>query len=273
MNQKIITNSSKEDSLLEYIKRIIHNYELAIALVKKDIIVKLSKTLLGKLWLVIQPLITIFIYSVFFGQLLKIDTGSSPYPLFLISGLTLWNYFSQSTSMGGNALMSNQDIIKKTPFPKIILNISSALFTLLEQVPLLIILIIIAFYYQRPSFSQLFFAPFIYFFTILFSLSISNILAILSIKKRDLSYAYNFFLQVLLWTTPVFYPVTLIPEKYIFIVYLNPIAGLLDLFRWSLNIMPIENFYFVYSIISIVFIFIFSIILYKKSEKSISDYI
>ena len=266
-------NSSEEKSFIGYILEILSHYELAFAFVRKEIIVKLSKTFLGKLWLLFQPLITIIIYSIFFGQLLKLDTGSSPYPLFLISGLTLWNYFSSCSSIGGNILISNQDIIRKTPFPKIILNVSSALYTLLEQLPLFIIVIILAILYQQPTFYQLIFAPIAYLMIILFSLGVSNLLANLSYKKRDIIYVYTYVLQVLMWTTPVFYPTTIIPERFLPILYINPLTGLLDIFRWSLNIQPLPNNWFLFSLLSTLLIFLVSIFLYKRNEKFISDYI
>ncbi|MCZ2393078.1 MAG: ABC transporter permease [Chitinophagales bacterium] len=269
-------NHSGEESFYNYLDKVWEGRELIYILVKKDILLKLSRTFFGRLWLLIPTVITIIIYSLFFGQLLNLNTGSSPYPLFLISGLTLWNYFSQSTNLSANTLISNQDLIKKTPFPKLILNISSCIYTLVEQIPLLVILLIFSFIYQRPSFSQIIIAPFVYLLLIFFSLGIGNLLSNISIHKRDIIHAYSFVVQILLWLTPVFYPVTLIPDKYIFIIYLNPITGLLDLFRWSLNIQDISNvhyIYYLYSIFVSLFILLFSIKIYKQNDKTISDYI
>lgn len=274
MNTDIIyINDSKEESYLEYFKRVWNGRELIYSLVKKELLVKMSKTLLGRLWLIIPTLITIVIYSIFFGQLLQLDTGTSPYPLFLISGLALWNYFSQTSSIGANALFSNQEIIRKTPFPKIILNISYAAFILIEQIPLLILISIISAFYQKPNVYQVIFTPFAYLLIVLLSFGVGNILANLSIRKRDIIHAYAFILQISLWLTPVFYPTTLIPEKYAFLIYINPITGILDLFRWSLNIQELNNLYFLYSILSTFIILFFSFKLYKKNEKTIGDYI
>ena len=208
--------------------------ELIFFFTWRDIKIKYKQTFLGAAWAVIQPLLLMGIFTLFFARALKMDSGSLPYPLFVFSGLILWNVFSTGLFNAGNSMVVNANIIKKIYFPRLIIPIASILASLVDFAVTLFLLIGLLLYYhvsiEPISFSIR--AIGALFLTLLTTFGAGTFLAALNVKYRDFRYIIPFAIQILLFLTPVIYPVTLMPAGWIAeLLTLNPMAAAIELLR------------------------------------------
>jgi lipopolysaccharide transport system permease protein len=267
MNSTLI--SAKPDSLVEYLIKIWRNRSLILTLAKRDLKVKYAQTLLGLTWTVIQPLVAVTIYTLFFAGLMNFKT-EEPYILFVLSGILLWNLFNYIFSQGSSSLTQNQDLIKKLAFPKIILPISKTILAMVELSITALLLLALMIYFQVELRWSMLLAPFIILPLVLMSLGLAFTLSAITIEKRDLFHIIPFLVNFGIWLTPVFYPVSLIPAKYADLLYLNPIACILQLFRWSLFGGALNPLVLVGISLSFL-IFIIGFFLFKSKEDKIID--
>jgi lipopolysaccharide transport system permease protein len=233
MATKIISN--KPYTLSEYFRKLVKHSFLIAVLSKRELKIKYSKTFLGLGWLVLQPLVAVIIYSVFFNNLIKIDTNTIPYPYFVFSGLVLWYIFTGIVSKCTYAMLESSDLINKVSFPRFIVLISKIIPVVLESALLLLVLfIILIFNRQHLGFNSL--TSFFYFVQIIvFSFGIGTLFSIVAIRFRDLIHVLPFIINFGIWLTPVFYPVTIIPSCYQdYVKYLNPMALSMEGIRGAL---------------------------------------
>jgi len=243
------------------------------SLAKRDVKAKYTQTVLGILWSVIQPLTGLLIFTIFFDKLIKVDTNNIPYPLFAFSGMVAWYFYTFIVNQGGTSLVDSQYLLKKFYFPRLILPLSKVLVGLVDfgiSVILLIILMIIL--GGMPSFLILLFPVFLL-LAVLTGLSIAIWLSALTIRYRDLQHIIPYLINFSIWLTPVFYPSTLVPESYHFILYLNPMAGIIAGFRWCLLGDLIPSINYLWGILPVIFIFISGIYYFIKIEREIVDII
>lgn len=227
----VITSGS--GSLKEYLEKTWKHRSFVLILAKRDLKIKYAQTALGIGWTVIQPLVAMLVFTLFFSLLLDVKT-EYPYVLFVLSGLLCWNLLNYIFSQGSMSLINNQDLIRKVSFPKLILPMSKVLVALVEfgisAVPLVVMMV----WYGMPVLPSMLIIPFVLVFIVAFSLGVSLILAASTLRFRDLHHIIPFLINFGIWFTPVFYPVSLIPEKYSHLLYLNPMACFLAMFRWAL---------------------------------------
>ena len=261
--------SSNPDTLKQYLTKIWKNRSLIITLAKRDIKVKYAQTIIGLGWTILQPLVAVVVYTLFFSILLNFST-ETPYLLFVLSGILIWGMFNYIFSQGSASLIQNQDLIKKMYFPKIILPISKVLVALSEFVVVLILFIALFIFFKINFSFKILLTPFVFLFLILFSLGTAFILCAATIKNRDLNHIVPFLINFGIWFTPVFYPVSILPDQYKNFLYLNPMASILQLFRWCLFGDALNSFVFVGLTISIT-IFIIGFFYFKKTEEAIVD--
>lgn len=209
--------------------------ELLYFLAWRDVKVRYKQAALGVSWAVIQPLLTMIIFSLFFGRLAGVPSDGIPYPLFSFCALVPWTYFATTLSLAGNSLISNAPLVTKVYFPRALLPAATVLGGLLD---LLIggsfLALMMAYYRVRPGWSVLL-APLFVLGMVVLALSVSMFLAALNVRYRDVKYALPFIVQIWLFVTPIIYPVTFLPAKIKRFVALNPMAGLLEGFRSSLT--------------------------------------
>lgn len=267
---KIIINA-EPDNLTTYINKIWQHKSLIVTLAKRDLKTKYAQTALGLAWTIVQPLTAVLIYTIFFSGLLNFETEYS-YVLFVLSGMLLWNLFNYIFSQGGSSLMQNQDIIKKMAFPKIIIPTSKILIGLVEFGVTLVLLTILMIINNVPFRLSMLLLPLILVPLILCALGVALILSATAIKKRDLFHIVPFLINFGIWLTPVFYPVTIIPAQFEKLIYINPIAASIQLFRWSLFGEPLNSFMFIGLSLSFV-IFIIGFFLFKRIDDKIIDVI
>ena len=261
----------KDQSLIESIKKVFRKRELITSFVKRDLKVQYAQTTLGLLWMVFQPFIAIAVYTIFFNKFIELDTGQIPYPLFVFSGYIFWQFFTFAFSNSGLALINNQNLISKISFPKLIPTISKSFVGLTGMIINLILLFGLFIYYGlAPTIFSLI-LPLLVFLILITALAGGIWLSALTYKSRDLHHAIPILLNYGVWLTPVFYPVTIIPESFKFIVFLNPVAGIIEWFRWSLfgGIIPEINYF--YGLIPIFVFLITGLWYFNKIENKITD--
>ena len=240
----------------------------------RDIKVRYKQTFFGIAWAVLQPILMMVLFTFVFSKKLGVPSDSIPYPVFVFSGLLLWNIFSTGLTAAGNSMINNAHIMKKIYFPRLIIPISSVMVTLFDFLMAFSIYVILLFYYQI-SVDILYFVfalIFALFITSLATFGIGSFLAALNIKYRDFKYVIPYTVQVLLFATPVIYPSSLISNSFVkLIVYLNPVSGAISLLRSSVSDYTVDWTLISVSFISSVLCFIGGVLYFRKSENYFAD--
>ena len=247
--------------------------ELFYFLVKRDISVRYKQTLLGIAWAVIQPLLTMVVFTIFFNGIAGISSGKIPYPVFSFIGLIFWNYFSSALIDVSSSLLTNQAIVTKVYFPRIIIPIYAAITPVVDFFFAFLVLFLLLYIYHVPVnvLGFLYVIPLLM-ISILITAGLGSMLAILNIKYRDIKYVLPFFIQLLLFIAPVIYSTNTVPKHFQFLLYFNPMTGVIEFFRasilhgYSLNLLGL-----VISIVIGVILFLLGSVIYLKNENNIAD--
>lgn len=198
----------------------------------RDIKVRYKQTVLGAGWAILQPVFSTFIFTVFFGDLVKIPSGELPYPLFVLIGLVFWGFFSGILSHASNSLIENEGIVKKVYFPREILPLSVVGANLIDFAISFILLILVSFYFHFfPSFLLILVVPIGLLIAILGAGGIGLLLSAFNIKYRDVRYILPFFIQMMVFLTPVIYPTGIMRPLFRYLIALNPMTGVIEAAR------------------------------------------
>ncbi len=246
--------------------------ELLYFLVWRDIKVRYKQTVLGAAWAIIQPFFTMVVFSVFFGSLAKIPSDGIPYPIFVYCALLPWQLFAYALTQSSNSLVANQNLITKVYFPRLIAPMSSVLAGLMDFAIAFVILIgMMLFYGIRPTLAILT-LPFFVFFAIAAALAVGLWLSALNVQYRDVAYTIPFLTQFWLFATPIAYPSSLVPEQWRALYGLNPMAGVVEGFRWALlgSNTPSVGLLLV-SVVVVVLLFISGLYYFRRMEKTYAD--
>jgi lipopolysaccharide transport system permease protein len=262
----------KKKLSLEDVRELWRYKELLYFFVWRDLKVRYKQTAIGVAWAVFQPFISMVVFSVFFGRLGKIPSDGIPYPIFVFTGLLFWQFFSSALSETSSTLTANQALITKVYFPRLILPIATVANKLLDFAISALILFGIMIYYGRiPHFSGLLIVPLLLLITFMLSVGSGLILSSINVKYRDVKHALPFFIQMLLFITPVIYPAS-IAGKFSWLLAINPMTGVLQSARATLlNTTPINWYSLLFSFISSVVLLIIGIIYFKKVEGYFAD--
>ena len=246
--------------------------ELFYFLAWRDVKVRYKQTALGVAWAVLQPLMTMLIFTLLFGKLGNMPSDGIPYPLFYFSALLPWTYFSATLTNAGNSLVVNANLLTKVYFPRVILPTSTAFSGLVDFGIGCILLVGMMVYYRvTPGWELLLWVPLVALLFVL-ALGVSMILAALNVKYRDVKYTLPFLVQFWLFATPVIYPMSIIPGRYRLLVALNPVSGVIDAFRASLT--PGKHIDWQLLLISSLItlaIFSIAVLYFKKTERAFAD--
>jgi lipopolysaccharide transport system permease protein len=208
--------------------------ELLHFLVWRDIKIRYKQTLLGSSWAIIQPLFAMLLFTLIFGRLARIPSDNIPYPLFAYAGLLPWTFFANALTNSGSSLVGNSTLITKVYFPRVIIPGAAVLAGLLDFLIASVLLIPLLIYYRiTPTWNLLLLPLFMCLVTFL-ALGVGMWLAALNVKYRDVRYALPFLVQLWLFASPVIYPISLVPERWRWVVALNPMTGIIEGFRVSL---------------------------------------
>jgi len=208
--------------------------ELLGFLVWRDIKVRYKQTFLGILWILLQPVVNIAVFSLLFGSLLSVPSGAVPYPIFLYTALLPWSYFSGSLTRSTTSVVNSSHLITKVYFPRLVIPISGVISGLVDfAIAFLVLIVLMLIYGIRPT-SNIFLLPGFILLAMLTALGFGLWLSALNVRFRDINYTIPFIVQAWMYLTPVVYGTNLIPEPYRFLLALNPMTGVTAGFRWAL---------------------------------------
>lgn len=246
--------------------------ELFLTFVWRDIKVRYKQTLIGILWALLQPVLMITLFTIFFGVLAKIPSNNLPYPVFALSGLLFWNYFITAISSASNSLVDNENVIKKIYFPRLILPLSSSITPLVDFCISFVLLVVLLIVYNLPLYAGLLLIPFLVALVFLVASGLGMFFSAVNIRYRDVRHALPFFLQALLFATPVIYSTSLIPERWQWVLRLNPLTGVIETGRaivvqnQDINWANLGT-----SAIVAVLLFVFGIAYFRRTESMFAD--
>lgn len=254
------------------IKEIWEYRELLYFFTWRDIKVRYKQTAIGISWALFQPFVTMVIFSIFFGNFANMPSDGIPYPIFVFVGLMLWQFFSSSLSGASNSLVGNQGIITKVYFPRLLMPVSSTVTQFMDFLIASGMLVILMVYYgYLPNLTGLFILPLLLLITFLISVGGGMILAAVNVKYRDVRYALPFFIQTLLFVTPVIYPPSIL-HKYSWILAANPMTGVIKAARSAILGSTTINWTLLgISAITGIIIFAIGIVIFKNTEKYFAD--
>jgi len=245
--------------------------ELLYFLTWRDVKVRYKQTLLGLVWVVLQPLLMTLIFTVFLGRVLRVPSNNIPYPLFAYAGLMVWSFFATATATVGNSLVTNAHLITKVFFPRVLIPISSVLGRLVDLVVAFVILIVLMIYYRVHMSISLLTVPFLVFLLASFTLGLGMWLAAVNIKYRDVALAIPVLLQLGMFITPVVYPLSLVPPKWQLIYSLNPMVGIVEGLRTALFNLPFDTLSLTISIVVSVLLFLYGSYVFRRREAHFAD--
>ena len=209
--------------------------ELLYFFVWRDVKIRYKQTAIGVLWVILQPVLNMLVFTLFFGRLAKLPSDGLPYPIFYFAALVPWMYFSYSLSSTTNVVVENQRLITKVYFPRLILPISSVLSGLVDFAIGFAVLAVFCFAYRiRPTLAALW-LPVLLLLALLTALGVGLWLSALNALYRDVRYVMTFLVQFWMFASPVAYPSSLVPARWRWLYGLNPMAGVIDGFRWAIT--------------------------------------
>ena len=246
--------------------------ELLYFLAWRDIKVRYKQTVIGMAWAVLQPFLTMVVFSIIFGALLRVPSDGVPYPVFSYAALLPWNFFAGALTRSGNSLIADANLISKVYFPRLILPLSAVMSLVLDfAVAFVILLLLMLFYHIVPGVAVVT-LPLFLLLALMTALACGVWLSAVNIKYRDVAYVIPFLTQFWLFVTPVAYPSTVIPEPWRVFYGLNPMAGVVEGFRWAL--LGQENLawelVFV-SVLVVLALFISGLFYFRRMEHEFAD--
>lgn len=248
--------------------------ELLYFLVWRDIKVRYKQTLLGASWAIIQPVMTMIIFSVIFGKLANLPSDGIPYPIFSYTALLPWQLFSKALSDASGSLVNNQQFVTKIYFPRLFLPAASILSGVIDFFIALIILFGMMWYYEISFTLKILALPALVLFTLITCMASAMWLSAINVKYRDVKYVLPFLVQAWLYATPIAYSSTMIPEQWRSLYGLNPMAGVVEGFRWALLGQQTSSGSLIgVSIFIVLPLFIGGLIYFQRMERTFSDII
>ena len=252
--------------------------ELLYFLVWRDVKVRYKQTALGIAWIVLQPVVSMVIFSVLFGGLLKVPSGGVPYPIFAYAALLPWNYFAASLSRSSTSVVGSAHLITKVYFPRLVIPISGVLSGLVDFGVAFLVLIGLMAYYRVSPTPAVVLLPAFLLLAMLTALGFGLWLSALNVRFRDVNYLIPFLVQIWMYLTPVVYGSTLIPERFRFLLGLNPMTGVVEGFRWALLGNRLADaqapgVLFVISIAITLLVLVSGAIFFRRTEDSFADII
>ncbi|MFM2264687.1 MAG: hypothetical protein RLZ77_103 [Bacteroidota bacterium] len=270
-----------QSSLLELNLKDVWRYrDLLWLLVKRDFVSFYKQTILGPLWFFIQPLFTTIIFTFIFGNLAGLSTDGLPQPLFYMAGITAWNYFSDCLTKTSSVFRDNAHIFGKVYFPRLIMPLSIVVSNLVRfGVQMLLFFVMMVYYLVQDEMGSLFHLnmyvllfPVLVLIMALLGLGLGLIITALTTKYRDLAFLITFGVQLMMYATTVIYPLSAAPEKYKWLIELNPMTGIIEAFRYGFLGQGVLTFNSLgYSMIFTLVSLICGVLIFNKTEKTFVD--
>tara|TARA_B100000315_G_scaffold242473_1_gene264686 strand:- start:454 stop:1323 length:870 start_codon:yes stop_codon:yes gene_type:complete len=254
--------------------------DLLFLLVRRDFVAKYKQTILGPTWFVLQPLLMTVVFNVVFNRIAKVSTDGLPPFLFYLCGIMIWNYFSNCLNATSTSLITNSAIFSKVYFPRLIVPLASVISNLFTFAIQLITFLVFYFYFKFFTESQAIIQPnaFIWIMPLLliqvaaFSLGVGLWISALTAKYRDLVFLMTFLTQIWLYATPIIYPVSAIPTQWRFILAINPMAAIVDLYRYAFfGTLALSWKYLSLSVLTTIIVLVSGIFVFNKVERTFVD--
>jgi lipopolysaccharide transport system permease protein len=249
-----------------------HYRELIYFLTWRDIKVRYKQTVLGGAWAIIQPFCTMVVFSIFFGRLAGIPSEGLPYPLFAYCALLPWQLFAYALTQSSNSLVANEHLITKVYFPRLVIPISAVLAGLLDFLIAFVVLIGMMMYYHVKPTAAVWTVPLFVVLAVGAALGVGMWLSALNVQYRDVRYAIPFLTQIWLFATPVAYPSSLVPESWRALYGVNPMAGVVEGFRWALlGKAEGPGALLAVSVTIVILILVSGLYYFRRMEKTFAD--
>jgi lipopolysaccharide transport system permease protein len=247
---------------------------LLFFLVRRDIKLRFQQTVIGVLWVVLQPLIQMLLFYVIFGVLVKVPTNGVPFHLFFLSAFVVWQFFNQVVNNSAMSLLGNISVIVKSYFPRLALPLSTVASALVDfGVSFVVLEVFLLINGNYPITIRYLLLPVLLIITILFSSGVGLLFGALMVVFRDTKNFLNFILLIWMYLTPILYPVSLAPEKYQILFYLNPLTSLVDTYRWiflGVGELPRISYLIISGAVAVV-IWLSGAVAFRAMENKIAD--
>ena len=246
--------------------------ELLYFLTWRDVKVRYKQTVIGAAWAILQPFLTMVVFSIIFGRLMHVSSGAVPYPVFSFTALLPWTFFATAISRSSTSLVLSANLISKVYFPRLIVPLAAVLAALVDFAIAFVILLGMMLFYGIVPGVALLTLPFFILLAILTALGVGFWLSALNVKYRDVAYAIPFLTQVWLFVTPVVYSTSIVPRQWHWLYGLNPMAGVVEGFRWALlgqGQAPVQLI--AISLISVVVVLSTGLVYFQRVEHEFAD--
>lgn len=252
--------------------------DLLMLMVRRDFVAFYKQTILGPLWFFIQPLLTTAMYLLIFNRVAKLTTDDVPPMLFYLAGVTCWNYFSETLTKTSDTFITNANIFGKVYFPRLVIPLSIVLSNLIRLAIQFLLFLVFWFYHLfvtgkvQPHWNMMLLFPLLLLLMAALGLGLGIIFSSLTTKYRDLRFLLTFGIQLLMFATPVVYPLSLASEKYRWLIVMNPFTGIIETFRYAfLGKGQFSWLYLGYSCVATLIILVIGTIIFNRVEKNFMD--
>jgi lipopolysaccharide transport system permease protein len=247
-------------------------HELLYFLVLRSLKLRYKQTALGAAWALLQPLLTMAVFSVVFGRLARLGSDGLPYPVFALAALVPWTYFANALTQAGNSLVDQQQLLTKVYFPRLLLPLAAVIAGLVDLAISFVLLLIVVLAYGIPLSARLIAAPAFALLAAVSALGVGVWLATLNVRYRDVRHAIPFLVQIWLFVTPVAYSSGLVPARWRPLYALNPMVGVVDGFRWMVAPgAPVAELGLVVSLGALMLLLTAGLYFFKRMERSFAD--
>lgn len=254
------------------LRELFRSHELLYFLIWRDIKVRYKQTLLGVVWAILQPVCMMVIFALFFGKMIHVPSDGVPYPLFAFAGLLPWLFFSTAVTTSGNSMVNSANLITKVYFPRLLVPVASVGAALLDFAITFVVLGLLLAYYRVEPTSDLLMLPLFIALLIVLATACGVLISAVNVKYRDVRILLPFLIQIWFFASPIIYPSSIVPDRWRWILSLNPMTGIIDGFRVAL--FGHRPFNWPALIVSTVFTFVLlvcALITFSRMERSFAD--
>ncbi|MBA3514944.1 MAG: ABC transporter permease [Pyrinomonadaceae bacterium] len=245
--------------------------ELLYFLIWRDVKIRYKQTLLGAAWAIIQPLLTMLIFTLIFSRVAKIDSNGIPYPVFAYAALLPWTFFANAITSSGNSIVGSAHLITKVYFPRMIIPVASVCAGLVDLAVAFPMLVVLMFYYHIGVTVNILLLPFLVLLTTVLAIAVGTWLSAINVKYRDVKFALPFIVQIWMYISPVAYPSSVVPAKWRLLYSLNPLVGIIEGYRSALLGRAFVWKSLGISLAATLMFLVYSSSQFRKMEKSFAD--
>jgi lipopolysaccharide transport system permease protein len=246
--------------------------ELVYFLTWRDIKVRYKQTVLGAAWAVLQPVLTMLVFSLFFGRLAGMPSDGVPYPIFTLAALVPWTFFANGLTQASNSLVGNANLITKVYFPRLVVPIATVLSGAIDLLLALAVLIVMMVYYHVTPSLQMLWLPVFLLLAVITALGTGLVLSAMNVQFRDVRYAVPFLTQLWLFATPIAYPSSLLKQPWRTVFAINPMVGAVEGFRWAIfngPAAPVREV--LVSFATAIVVLVAATLYYRRMERTFAD--